>query len=124
MASRIRRPLAAINITPLVDVLLILLAVLILAMPMYAKRYPVSLPKTTSATGVPSASTALSISLSSDGTLYIGDKEAKMAEILAKISPETSVEVAIHSTTQYSKIAELLANINDKSPKSLSLVTK
>lgn len=124
MARIQRKPLASINITPLVDVLLILLAVLILAMPMYAKRFPVSIPKTTSTSGAPTSNKAITISLSSDGTLYLNETVQSREDILKKIDSNTSVELAVHSTTQYTKVAEILAGINDKHPKELSLITK
>lgn len=123
MAIKHRKPLAAINITPLVDVLLILLSVLILAMPMFAKRFPVSMPATSSA-GIPTAVSAISVSVSESGTLYLGESVATLDQVLSKVTSKSSVEIAASSSAKYEHVAKLLAAINEKSPKEISLVTK
>jgi biopolymer transport protein ExbD len=117
-----RRPLAAINLTPLLDVLLILLCVILLSMPMYTKRLPVDLPQTSMA-GTPTPMVSLSVGLQKTGQLTLQGTPAQAATILAQISSKTTVELAIDKEVQYDHIAKLVSQLHEKAPKEIVLVT-
>jgi len=118
-----RKPLAAINVTPLVDVLLILLVVLMLALPLYAKRMPVNLPQT-SLDAAPAAKMTLKVGIQKDGSFLMGEKPAAEPEILAAVTSSTSVEIYPDSAASYSSIAHLVDDIQAKSPADIALVTR
>ncbi len=120
---RERRPLAAINITPLVDVLLILLVVLMLAMPLFVKRLPVELPQT-GPTGAPVAVKSLSVALLRNGTLALDGSPAGLETVLSRIAPDTTVELAVDAEVTYETMAKLIAQLNTRSPKEVALITR
>lgn len=118
-----RKPLAAINITPLVDVLLILLVVLMLAMPMFVKRLPVDLPQTSLA-GSPAPVKALEVSVREDGGWWVKGSPVSKAHALSQITPETSVELSADKSVRYEALAQAIAAIQEKAPKEIALVTR
>lgn len=118
-----RKPLAAVNITPLVDVLLILLVVVMLAMPMFVKRLPVELPQTDLA-GAPVVAKTLSVSLLPDGALMVNDSPVTMVDIERRITADTSVELSVDRDVRYEQIALTIAAIQKKNPRDIALVTR
>ncbi|MNR71554.1 Biopolymer transport protein ExbD [compost metagenome] len=118
-----RKPLSSINVTPLVDVLLILLVVLMLAMPMFVKKLPVELPQT-SISGAPTVAKSLSVSLRADGSLMLDDSPATIALVLARIDPSISVELNIDQSVKYEAIANLISAVQQKGPREISLMTR
>lgn len=121
--SSSRKPAAYINITPLVDVLLILLVVLMLSMPMYVKRLPVELPNT-SVGGTPALVNSLRFSLSASGALSHQDKPVSLQDAVALVSPNSSIELAIDKDASYAAIAEVLSQLNAKQPRELVLLSR
>lgn len=118
-----RRPLATINITPLVDVLLILLVVLMLAMPMFVKRLPVDLPVTDLA-GAPTPMQALSVSVLKDGRLQIKDSPTDLAGLSVRITPTTTVELSVDKEVSYETLAKVVVAVQDRNPKEVILLTR
>jgi biopolymer transport protein ExbD len=117
-----RRASANINITPLVDVLLILVVVLLLAMPLFVKRLPVSLPET-AITGAPTVVKAFSVVIKEDGTLQMDGNPASLESIQRKITPETTIELAIDKHVTYDRIAAVLSKIQESKPADIALIT-
>jgi biopolymer transport protein ExbD len=118
-----RKHLATVNITPLVDVLLILLVVLMVSMPMFVKRMPVDLPQTDMA-GVPVVSKSLSISLREDGSLMLDMSPVTLADLAKRITPETSIELSVDRAVRYEQIATTIAALQKKNPRDIALVTR
>ena len=118
-----RKQLASINVTPLVDVLLILLVVMMLAMPMFVKRLPVQLPET-ALSGTPVIAKTLTVSILESGTLLMNDSPTDLAGIQARVRPDVSVEVAVDREVKYDVIARTIAAIQEKSPREISLLTR
>ena len=69
---RRRRPMSDINVTPLVDVMLVLLIIFMVTAPMMTSGVNVDLPKTDAAP-VNTDTKPITVSIRSDGTLYLGD---------------------------------------------------
>lgn len=118
-----RRPLAAINVTPLVDVLLILLVILMLAMPLFVKKLPVELPKT-GLSAAPVATNSLRVSLDTRGDLYLDGDIAELSAVLARISPNTTVELSVDQGVAYGRAAELVVKLQERGPREVMLVTR
>ena len=121
--NRDRKPLASINVTPLVDVLLILLVVMMLAMPMFVKKLPVDLPQT-AIDGAPTVVHSLSVSLLPNGSLMVGNNPMTLAAVKARINPDVSVELNVDRGITYDKVASLIADIQDSKPKDIALMTR
>lgn len=123
MAKYARKSVPAVNVTPLVDVLLILLVVLLLAMPLYVKRLPVDLPQTSLA-GAPTPVVALPISLQKDASILVRDIPRSLTEATAQIDSRTTVELSVDKDATYEMIAKVIGKFQEKQPKEIVLLTR
>ena len=79
-----------INVTPFVDVMLVLLIVFMITAPLLTTAIDVSLPKTSGdPLAVPNNSEPLYITLQADGTLYIQETVVERSELVAKLQAIT-----------------------------------
>ena len=78
------RPLAEINVTPLVDVMLVLLIVFMVAAPLMTSGVPVDLPKT-SAAPLNQDADPLTVSVNAEGKIYLQETEASLPELVSKL---------------------------------------
>jgi biopolymer transport protein ExbD len=120
---RARRQAAAVNLTPLIDVLLILVAVLMLALPLFVKRLPVDLPRTALA-GTPTPLISLSVSISADGGLMVGGERTPLKDLQAKVTRQTTLELAIDKDVRYETMATVVAALQTAGPKEIVLLTR
>lgn len=118
-----RKPIASINITPLVDVLLILLVIMMLAMPLFAKRIPVDLPKT-SLDAAPSVKQTLKLGLSGNGDVLVADKVMPLAAALALVTDASSVEIYPDSKVSYASLAKFISSIQERHPQDIALMSQ
>ena len=82
------RPMAEINVTPMVDVMLVLLIVFMVAAPLLTVGVPVDLPKT-SAPSIKEQKDPLSISIKQDGSIFIQDTAIESDALVAKLQAIT-----------------------------------
>ena len=106
--------MSEINVTPLVDVMLVLLVVFIVTAPLLTQSVGVNLPKTVSAAPPPKNPTLL-VSLDAQGGLFL-DKQPQTPELLetALVSrkaanPDLTVQFEIDERVLYGKAAAILA---------------
>lgn len=112
---------ASPNVTPLVDVFLILLVTLMLAMPSYVHNLGVELPKV-QLTSTPVVVNALVVSVHADGSVWLGQKPSSLVEVLSKINEKTDVQLAVDKKTSYEVLARVVAGVQSRSPQSISLL--
>src|SRR5215217_7774100 len=74
---------ADINVTPLVDVCLVLLIIFMVVTPMLQKGVPVNLPVTEQPEKTPDTEKQLQISVKADKTVYVGSKVVRKEEVKA-----------------------------------------
>jgi biopolymer transport protein TolR len=103
-----------INVTPLVDVCLVLLIIFMVVTPMLQKGVPVNLPETEEPEKTPDTDKQLQISVKSDGTVYLGSlpvlKEQMQSE-LQKIhdrTPDREIAVKGDKQSKYGAVLEAL----------------
>lgn len=118
-----KRPTSHINITPLVDVLLILLVILMLVAPLAVKRLPVELPRTELA-GTPVLVKALQLTVSADGNLSVDGTPVTTPELRQRIRPDTSVELYIDKSVTYERLAQVANEVQAAGPKEVVLVSR
>jgi len=78
------RPLAEINVTPLVDVMLVLLIIFMVTAPLMTSGVPVDLPKT-SAQPLNSDAEPLTVSINAESKIFLQDQEVQLDELVAKL---------------------------------------
>lgn len=113
-------PIAAINVTPLVDVMLVLLVIFMVTAPMLQQGVEVDLPKATTAPLKGSAEQIV-VSLDKAGTVFIGaGNKVELSELAGKIKavfsnrPENERKVYIKgdSALGYGRIMEVMAALH------------
>lgn len=124
-----QEPLSEINVTPLVDVMLVLLVVFIVTAPLLTQSIGVDLPKTVPAAPAPTEPTPM-VSLDARGQLFL-DREAITADALGealrqrlRTEPNLAVQFEIDQTIPYGKAAEILAIAQHAGITKLSLQTR
>ncbi len=78
------RPLAEINVTPLVDVMLVLLVIFMVTAPLMTSGVSVDLPKT-DAKPLNSDSTPLTVSINAAGKIFLQNQQVELPELVAKL---------------------------------------
>ncbi|WP_027468900.1 ExbD/TolR family protein [Deefgea rivuli] len=107
-------PMAEINTTPLVDVMLVLLVVFIVTAPVMTHAVRVELPKATT-TVVQQQKTPLRLTLQADGALLDDKTPIELAALDARFAavfaadPQTEVHIYADKTVQYERIAQTMA---------------
>lgn len=125
-----RAPLVAeINVTPLVDVMLVLLIVFMIAAPLLTVGVTVDLPEAQSnpisETGEP-----LSVTISADGVIFVQDTEVEFEnlvprlEAIAEAGYEQRIYVRGDRTVNYGEIMRVMGRINTAGFRSIALVTE
>jgi biopolymer transport protein ExbD/biopolymer transport protein TolR len=84
--SGLRRPLAEINVTPLVDVMLVLLIVFMITAPMLATGLKVDLPQTKTNQTV-NPKDPIVVSVEADGNLAVGTERVPLSALIALLRP-------------------------------------
>ena len=107
------RPFSDINMTPLIDVMLVLLVIFIVTAPLLAARLPLDLPSSATAEPSPVAA-SLTVSLAADGTLSVNDEvlpgpswRDRLAEA-ARRDPGTELHLRADERVPYGRVAEVL----------------
>jgi len=75
-----------INVTPLVDVMLVLLIIMMLVAPMLEQGVQVKLPKATNATPKPQSQDQTIVAIGANRSMYINAKPVQEAELASKVS--------------------------------------
>ena len=111
------RPLAEINVTPLVDVMLVLLIIFMVTAPLMTSGVPVDLPKT-SAQQLNSDTEPLTVSINAEGKIFLQEQEVQVDELVAKLqaaaqnNAERRIFVRGDKGITYGRIMEVMGTIN------------
>ncbi len=117
-----------INITPMVDVMLVLLIIFMVAAPMMTSGVTVDLPKANS-TPVAGQDEPLSVSVTATGKIYIQKTPVPLKELQAKLSAitgqkkDTRIFVRGDKNVDYGKMMEVVGEINGAGFGKVALIT-
>ena len=110
------RPMGEINVTPFVDVMLVLLIVFMVTAPLLTVGVPVDLPKTRA--GEISANAApLIVSIQKDGQIYLQDNAIEDETLIPRLSavaeanPDVRIFVRGDRSVSYGEVVELMGRI-------------
>jgi biopolymer transport protein TolR len=110
------KPLAEINVTPLVDVMLVLLIVFMVTAPLMTSGVNVDLPKA-DAKQLNSDSEPLTVSIKADGGIYLQDQLVELPELVTKLQAISSndltrrIFVRGDKGIQYGQVMQVMATI-------------
>jgi len=117
-----------INVTPLVDVMLVLLIVFMVAAPLMTVGVPIELPKT-EAKQLDSSTEPITITVQADGTVYLQETAINLAELapklvaIAKNGYEEQIFVRADTGVAYGKVMEVMGLLNGSGYRKIGLVT-
>ncbi len=124
-----RRIISDINITPFVDVLLVLLIIFMVAAPMMTSNVNIDLPKG-AANPANDKIKPITISLMADGSLFLQDEPIKLALIPAKLLEITSnnlnnkIYVRADKNLDYGRVMEIVKTVSLTGFSQVVLVTE
>ena len=122
-------PMSDINMTPLIDVMLVLLVIFIVSAPLMATSLRLDLPRADAA--APSdALQSIALAIDEQGRLYVGDvvvDAAGLAERVrqaARANPATEVQLRADSRVPYGQVAELIGVVQQAGLRRIGFVTE
>ncbi|MCA9580845.1 MAG: ExbD/TolR family protein [Myxococcales bacterium] len=121
-------PLSEINVTPLVDVMLVLLIIFMVAAPMLTTGVTVDLPNADAPNLESTEETAL-LSLAADGRIFLFDREIAFDELATALKTDPKIqakgEVYLHAdeTVPYGEVVKVLAVVRKVGIEKMGLVT-
>ena len=122
------RPVADINVTPLVDVMLVLLVIFMVTAPLLTVGVPVQLPKTKAA-AMTNPDEPVVISVEKDGAVYLQETEIELDQLGPRLQaitankPDTTIYVRADQDTNYGMFAQVLAELQASGFSKVGLVT-
>ncbi len=124
-----KAPMSEINITPMVDVMLVLLIIFMVAAPMLTVGVPIELPQS-QGKQLESSKEPLTISVAANGDTFIGETKVALAEIadklkaIAKNGVEEQIYVRGDKGIDYGTVMKVMGRISSGGFKKVSLVTE
>ena len=122
------KAMADINMTPFIDVMLVLLIIFMVAAPLLATGVPIDLPQTKSA-ALNVEQKPLSVAIDEKGAVFVMDQPVEMGQLadklkeLAKSGFDERIYVRGANAVNYGKIAEVMSIITTAGYKKVALVT-
>jgi biopolymer transport protein TolR len=109
------KPMSDINVTPLVDVMLVLLVIFIIAAPLMSSRLELELPKTSDmAAAAPEPVAFISISVDPQGQVFWDDQPVDADTLKQRLTqtaqqdPETELQLRADTTVPYGRVVQLI----------------
>ncbi|GIU67025.1 protein TolR [Candidatus Phycosocius spiralis] len=125
---RPRRLMGEINVTPFVDVMLVLLIIFMIAAPLLTVGVPVDLPKT-EAKNLPTETEPLSVTILANGQVYLQDEMIAYDQLMPKLTAlagqgyDRRIFIRAAEKAPYGIVMQVMARINTAGYKNLGLVT-
>ena len=124
-------PMAEINVTPMVDVMLVLLIIFMVSAPLLTVGVPLDLPQT-QAKSLDQDKTPLQLSVDIKGKIFINDTEVAMNELVPKLKAITDARggfderifMRADKKADYGTVARVMGQLSGAGFKRLALVTE
>ena len=121
--------MSEINVTPFVDVMLVLLIIFMVTAPLLTVGIPVDLPKV-KANALTDQKDPLEVTVKLDGKVFLGESEVKVENIVPRLNAitdqntETRIYLRGDKIVAYGRIMEIMSIINSAGYKKVALVTQ
>ncbi len=123
------RPISEINVTPFVDVMLVLLIVFMVTAPLLTVGVPVDLPKT-QAKALSQPEEPLVISINNQGAVFIQEDPIEIDKLVPRLvaitdnKPDTRIYLRGDQAVDYGRIMEVMTRVNTAGFTRLALVSE
>lgn len=124
------QPMAEINTTPLVDVMLVLLVIFIITAPLFQQAVPIDLPKVDS-TKLDDKSQVIQVALDGAGTLFVDGARVDAAALNKRLrsaiqpgQPTPEMHLRADHATRYQQVTEVMAAAQQAGISKIAFVTE
>jgi biopolymer transport protein TolR len=123
------RPVSNINVTPMVDVMLVLLIVFMVTAPLLTVGVPVNLPKV-EASSLDAQREPLEISINAENEIFLGDDVIQFQDLITKVkaiagnNSDIRIFLRADSALDYGEVMKVLGALNTSGFLKIALVTK
>jgi biopolymer transport protein TolR len=123
--------MAEINVTPMVDVMLVLLIIFMVSAPLLTVGVPIDLPQT-QAKSLEQDQKPITLSLKPDGSVFLGDSEVKAEELVPKLQAITQARGGLDERiyvrgdrkTDYGTVMRVMGRLSQAGFRRVALVTE
>jgi biopolymer transport protein TolR len=121
--------MAEINVTPMVDVMLVLLIIFMVAAPLLTVGVPVELPKTAASSLPSETEEPLAVTITADGTVTIMTTEVEMDDLVNRLRAiaveraDDRIFLRADGAVPYQTVAQVMGALNRGGFSSIGLVT-
>lgn len=128
-AGRGHRPMAEINVTPFVDVMLVLLVVFMVAAPLLTAGVPIDLPDSQAKAMKEEDNKPLEVSINGDGSLFVGETEVKKERLVAMLTsmtnndPERRIYIRADQSLDYGQVMDTLGAVSGAGFRKVALIS-
>ncbi|MBT2117771.1 biopolymer transporter ExbD [Dyella sp. LX-66] len=122
-------PMSEINVTPLVDVMLVLLIIFMITAPLMSHRITVELPTANPKVVDTEPVEPMDLAIKPDGTMYLNDVEVTEAELKAQFavaaakSPQPELQIRADKTTEYKIVRKVLGSAKEQGMVHVGFIT-
>jgi biopolymer transport protein TolR len=122
-------PIAQINVTPLVDVMLVLLVIFMVTAPIIQQGVQVNLPQTKSG-AIPGTEEHLVVTVAKNGKIYLNDNAMTLGELgeklraIKKLRADKQVYLRADQDVRYGLVMKTIAEIKQAGIEKLGMVTR
>jgi biopolymer transport protein TolR len=126
--GRRNAPMSEINVTPFVDVMLVLLIIFMVAAPMLTVGVPIDLPESR-ANALNSDTQPITVSVNSEGAIFIQETEVPLDEVVTRLEAiaatgyEERIYVRGDQSADYGTVIQVMARISAAGFSNMGLVT-
>lgn len=123
------RPISEINITPMVDVMLVLLIIFMITAPLLVAGVPVELPNT-SAARISQPQKPMIVSLGADGSIFIREEQVSREGLIPKLQTLRAAEgdavvyVRADKNRAYGEVMDILGRVGESGYARVSLLSQ
>ena len=124
-----RRPMSEINVTPMVDVMLVLLIVFMVTAPLLTVGVPVDLPKT-AANQIGGQDEPLVVTINKNGDIFLQDSKLELDQLaprllaISKNRQDARIFLRGDQTISYGTIMSVMGKLNGSGFKKVALITE
>jgi biopolymer transport protein ExbD len=124
-----RQPMAEINTTPMVDVMLVLLVIFIITAPLLTHAIKIDLPQASSQPNIEKPDT-ISLSINAEGRLFWNDVPFEDAELVTRLAtaaqkkPQPELHLRAHNATTYQRLATIISAAQNAGIERFGFVTE